>query len=509
MISVLAAFVASTSACTTTPCAIPLDPPAEIGLTTAAGTDARTGTPFAAGISIVGPFADGFSEAQSSELSALGCSPASSGFVPSGVDVYTAEQMIAHQCGVTLPRVDNEGTQSETYKALLDECGYDGEDGHFQEAMTCLYSIAEEGHSAKIGEVAHASGRAIYGKWEDQHAAEARYNLPALDACNGHFGVTPDSDGEVVYHYHTSGLPPFTLGCYGPDYDGDLEALVSPTKCRSLYASCGDDDTVTVTTTSRGTYDYDPWCPCFVRGKNHVPPPSPPPLPPLPPPSASPSSFSFDYHDFQYTMGIVALVSVDGAFYSSGTLVAFVGDAVRGITTSPSDPIPVGTYAGESPFHLVAYANSQRGETLSFKFERADGALLDLSTSTAVAFDETSPYDIFTPLILSASAGASSPPPSPLPSPPPSDSPAPPPPSLRPPCRLWSLASSTTAASTSGGMRVVGRRARARRRSSTTQWRAPRRWLQPPSSSLLLPSATSPLPSQQHGPLPLLLSREG
>ena len=36
----------------------------------------------------------------------LGCSPGSKGHVSGGIDTFTAEQMVAYQCGVTLPRVE-------------------------------------------------------------------------------------------------------------------------------------------------------------------------------------------------------------------------------------------------------------------------------------------------------------------------------------------------------------------------------------------------------------------
>ena len=34
-----------------------------------------------------------------------------------------------------------------------------------------------------------------------------------LDACNGHFGPTPDHP-EGVYHYHATARFPYLLGCY-------------------------------------------------------------------------------------------------------------------------------------------------------------------------------------------------------------------------------------------------------------------------------------------------------
>ena len=82
-----------------------------------------------------------------------------------------------------------------------------------------------------------------------------KYEAPALDACNGHLGVTPESGGELVYHYHVSALMPLTVGCFGPDVDGEGHPRhVSPQLCRTLYAECGDGDTVTVTT-AQGTYE--------------------------------------------------------------------------------------------------------------------------------------------------------------------------------------------------------------------------------------------------------------
>ena len=60
--------------------------------------------------------------------------------------------------------------------------------------MTCLYEQSG-GHSPKIGEA--NDGTPIYGMWENYETRE----LPLLDACGGQFGVTPDSNGEVIYHY--------------------------------------------------------------------------------------------------------------------------------------------------------------------------------------------------------------------------------------------------------------------------------------------------------------------
>ena len=93
----------SSSACTTPPCAA--SALGDVGLTTVAGTDTRTGLTLAAGENLYGPFEAGFSSAQDSILGDLGCNPGSLGHVVGGIDTYTAEQMVAFQCSVTLPRV--------------------------------------------------------------------------------------------------------------------------------------------------------------------------------------------------------------------------------------------------------------------------------------------------------------------------------------------------------------------------------------------------------------------
>lgn len=160
--------------------------------------------------------------------------------------------MVAYQCGITLPRYEN-----GKYVSLLDECG--GHAGyHFHERLKCLYS-ATGAHSDKVGEA--TDGTPLYGKWEDAD----KKALPELDACGGHYGVTPDSNGDVVYHYHVQDAAPFTFGCLGPNDDG---SLVTVQQCRDFYPGC-DGDTVEITTKD-GTVDYDLWCPCYdANGSNN------------------------------------------------------------------------------------------------------------------------------------------------------------------------------------------------------------------------------------------------
>jgi len=218
----------------------------DVAFTTATGTNQRTSRNFAVGENIYGPFEAGFGSQQDSMLASLGCSPASLGYVQGGIDTQTAEQMIASQCGTTLPRI-----QGNTYISLMDECGGHTNEYHFHERMGCLYNGGADGHSKQIGRL--PNGQLIYGKWEETRL------LPLLDACGGHLGRTPDSPSVDLYHYHVQDSPPFTVGCLGPNDDG---SLVSVQQCRDFYSGC-DASYVSITTPARGRYEYDTWCPCF------------------------------------------------------------------------------------------------------------------------------------------------------------------------------------------------------------------------------------------------------
>lgn len=256
----------------------------DVGFTTVGGVQGPK--TFVAGENIYGPFEAGFDSAQKDILEGLGCTDASKGYVQGGIDTYTAEQMVAESCDVTLPR-----TEGDKYIGLLDQCGGHTREYHFHESFSCLYDEDKPGHSPQIGKAADTNETPIYGKWEDRDGLA----IPALDACNGHFGTTPESDGNIVYHHHVAGLPPFSIGCYGPakgDQGTGLvsvpgQKLVSTDECRALYPGCGDGDVISVKTKA-GTFDYDPWCPCY-SGYSNVPASPPRSASPSPPPSASPS----------------------------------------------------------------------------------------------------------------------------------------------------------------------------------------------------------------------------
>jgi len=208
------------------------------------------------GEDIYGPFEAGFTSKQDSNIRGFGCTDPSDGYVAGGIDTYTAEQVVATACGITMPRWDG-----DDYISMLDQCGGHTNDYHNHEKLICLYDDAAEGHSARVGEATDGSDTPLYGKWEATNV------LPELDACGGHFGVTPDSNGESIYHYHVQDSPPFTIGCFGPNDDG---GLVTVEECRSYYTGCTDPE-VAELDTGDGVFNYDLWCPCYDgAGSNHL-----------------------------------------------------------------------------------------------------------------------------------------------------------------------------------------------------------------------------------------------
>lgn len=63
--------------------------------------------------------------------------------------------------------------------------------------------------------------------------------LPALDACNGHYGTVPANatlgvEATCVYHYHLTEEVPYTIGCYGP-----VESVAA---CKALYTADASSD---------------------------------------------------------------------------------------------------------------------------------------------------------------------------------------------------------------------------------------------------------------------------
>jgi hypothetical protein len=156
--------------------------------------------------------------------------------VVGGIDTYTAELMIRNMC-------------SDNSISLLDTCGDHASPRHFHEMLTnCLSGQAASGHSTRLG--TSGDNRGIYGFFE------ANNTYPVLDVCGAHVGVTPDSNGQPVVHYHSQVYPPFFVGCYT-----NADATMTLTQCRALFAGCSSAAYSITTAYGSGTYQRD--CPCW------------------------------------------------------------------------------------------------------------------------------------------------------------------------------------------------------------------------------------------------------
>ena len=128
----------------------------DVGVTTVAGSDTRSGDMFPIGENIYGPFEAGFTAAQNNILEALGCSDGNLGHLPGGIDTNTAEQMVAHQCSISLPRCSsgtaldltnlrlNACPTADSYISLLDECGGHTNEYHFHERLVSFLNIKND-----------------------------------------------------------------------------------------------------------------------------------------------------------------------------------------------------------------------------------------------------------------------------------------------------------------------------------------------------------------------------
>jgi len=81
-------------------------------------------------------------------------------------------------------------------------------------------------------------------------------------------------------------------------------------------------------------------------------------------------AWSVNPADYANNMTMSALVRVDGANATSGSLAAFVGSQIRGLNSSPT-VVPMGAYQGQTIYSLVIYGDTS-GQTLSFKWS-SDG----------------------------------------------------------------------------------------------------------------------------------------
>ena len=206
------------------------------------------------GENIYGPFEAGFSSAQDSILSGLGCATGK-GYLDGGIDTGTSASIVARDCI---------GETGSLTSGLVDSCGGHTQEYHFHQSLSCCTATdGSDGHSGQVGKA--LDGRFLYGK------NEMTGSPPNLDACGGHWGTTPDG---YSYHYHVQEKAPFTIGCYGPNDDNSVVTLA---QCRALYSGCSATPNTysvqtgsTWPTTADGTVSYALWCPCYDAAGSNV-----------------------------------------------------------------------------------------------------------------------------------------------------------------------------------------------------------------------------------------------
>eukprot|EP00239_Pterosperma_sp_CCMP1384_P003401 CAMPEP_0197847832 /NCGR_PEP_ID=MMETSP1438-20131217/7228_1 /TAXON_ID=1461541 /ORGANISM="Pterosperma sp., Strain CCMP1384" /LENGTH=294 /DNA_ID=CAMNT_0043459869 /DNA_START=239 /DNA_END=1122 /DNA_ORIENTATION=+ len=217
----------------------------------------KAGTVLPVGTHIYGAFEAGFSSRQDFLIEGWGCTEPSLAYdEKGGLDINLAEALVEKRCGLSkFPELS--GT---TYNGIVNHCGGHTSDYHFHRDFACCGAEDASGHSTKIGQV--MADIFLYGKWEDKD----KKWIPALDACGAHHGVTPDSNGETVYHYHAQGTPPYSVGCLGPSTSTG-SGMVGIEECRSLYPECSGS--VETFETNAGEVSYMRDCPCYdANGSN-------------------------------------------------------------------------------------------------------------------------------------------------------------------------------------------------------------------------------------------------
>ena len=225
------------------------------GTTTKTLTYAPTGSAVPSNAHIFNAFEAGFSSQQDNVISGWGCSTPSLLYDSTGgLDIGLAESKVRKLCYDSAKNSFPNVQSDNSYRGTVGPCGGHTGDYHFHGRYHCLYEQTGE-HSTKIGDV---GPYIMYGKWEHFTAKQ----LPQLDACGAHIGITPDSPSEAVYHYHVQDRAPYGVGCYG-----DGVNLMTVSACRALYSTCGDgDETFTDMPQPDGTlksFAYDRDCPCF------------------------------------------------------------------------------------------------------------------------------------------------------------------------------------------------------------------------------------------------------
>jgi hypothetical protein len=167
-------------------------------------------------------------------------------------------------------------------------------------------------------------------------------------------------------HLLVDGLPAF-------DYVGD-DFIKSQTQFATYYAGYGwfgslthlrvsDGYMIRLANAGQTSYAMSPGA----QGRRRLA-----PLPSKPNPYTEPDGavkvgrFAVEPRKFNSSMAITARVLIDEIAVDAGTLVAYVGDEVRGVAAA-SRPIPFGPIKGKRTFDILVFSNSPT-EKIGFRF---------------------------------------------------------------------------------------------------------------------------------------------
>lgn len=92
---------------------------------------------------------------------------------------------------------------------------------------------------------------------------------------------------------------------------------------------------------------------------------------------------------FEYSMCVVAIVSVDGVIAEEGNLAAFVDGQLRGVAHPSTYKAPVGSYMGYKLYNLMVYGQADtEGATVTFQHRHMDGRVSMLTPTTPFVKDD-------------------------------------------------------------------------------------------------------------------------
>jgi len=116
---------------------------------------------------------------------------------------------------------------------------------------------------------------------------------------------------------------------------------------------------------------------------------------------------SFDYHQFESTVSVTAVVAINESPVTTGTIAAFVGNEIRGVASISSVSSMGGKYAPAKAFFLTVYSDKQN-EQITFKYA-ADASTITEFTDAPLTFTNDNQHgDLENPWMLEATTTAAS-----------------------------------------------------------------------------------------------------